>query len=341
MQDIWDDLMQWTAAGSAFALARVVQTWGSSPRQAGAAMLIGQDMQVAGSVSGGCIEGAVIQEALQVLQNKVPRQCHYGVADEKAWSVGLSCGGEVSVWVEPHWAFSAPTIWQALRACVQERRPAILLTQLQPALPLLVEPTGRVTGDWGSLTRAAVAVALEAYAQRENPLVEVEGVPVFAHLFPRPDQLLIIGAGHIAIPLVQFARAVDFETVVMDPRRVFASQVRFAVPPHQLLAEWPHERLSSWELNEDTYAVLLTHDPKIDDPALHLLLRAPVAYIGALGSRKTHAGRCQRLQEAGFTPEQIARIKGPVGLDINAHTPAEIALSIIAQVVAARRARAQ
>jgi xanthine dehydrogenase accessory factor len=260
------------------------------------------------------------------------------VADEKAWSVGLSCGGEVSVWVEPHWAFSAPAIWQELRACVAQRRPAVLLTQLQPAPPLLVEPDGRVTGDWGSLTQAAVRAALEAYQQRESQRLEVGGVPVFAQVFPRPAQLLLIGAGHIAVPLVQFARALDFETIVMDPRRVFASQVRFPIPPHRLLAEWPHERLSSWDLNEDTYAVLLTHDPKIDDPALHLLLKAPVAYIGALGSRKTHAQRCARLQEAGFSPEEIARIKGPIGLDIRARTPAEIALSIMAQVVAVRRA---
>lgn len=337
MQDIWNEVVEW--ANRPCALARVVQTWGSSPRQVGAAMLIGGNMQVAGSVSGGCIEGAVIEEAMQVLKGNAPRQCHYGVEDEKAWSVGLSCGGEVSVWVEPHWAYTAPAIWQELRACVQQRRPAVLLTRLQPAPPLLVEPGTGPTGDWGSLTQPAVAAALAAHRQRQSQLVEVEGVPVFLHVFPRPEQLLVIGAGHIAIPLVQFARALDFETIVMDPRRVFAAQARFPVPPHQLLAEWPHELLSAWDLNEDTYAVLLTHDPKIDDPALQLLLKAPIAYIGALGSRKTHAKRCERLREAGFAQEEIARIRGPVGLDIGARTPAEIALSIIAQVVGARRSR--
>jgi xanthine dehydrogenase accessory factor len=339
MQDIWDELLRWTAAGRSLALARVIQTWGSSPRQAGAAMIVGEDLQVAGSVSGGCIEGAVIEEALQVLKTGLPRKLNYGVEDEKAWSVGLSCGGQVTVFVERHLAGSAPAIWQALQEAVRQNQPAILLTQLEPASHLLVYPDGRRVGAWGAGEEEAVALALEAYEQRLNQVARIAGREVFAQVFARRERLLIIGATHITIPLVAFARALEFETTVVDPRQVFATPGRFALPPHQLLPQWPAQALAGWEFDESTYAVLLTHDPKIDDEALHLLLRQPVAYIGALGSRKTHARRCERLREAGFAPEEIARIKGPVGLDIGAQTPSEIALSIAAQITATRRGR--
>ena len=165
------------------------------------------------------------------------------------------------------------------------------------------------------------------------------GEAVFVQGFPRRDQLLIIGAGHITIPLVQFAAPLSFETAVIDPRRVFSSIERFEVAPHQLFSQWPGEVLSGLDLTDDTYAVLLTHDPKIDDEALHVLLKTPVAYIGALGSRKTHAKRVERLREAGFSTAEIERIKGPAGLDIRAKAPAEIALSIMAEIVAAKRSR--
>ncbi|MBI2505829.1 MAG: XdhC family protein [Candidatus Latescibacteria bacterium] len=341
MQDIWDELLQWTSAGRPLALARVIQTWGSSPRGVGAAMIVGEDLQVAGSVSGGCIEGAVIEEALQVLKTGVPRKVSYGVEDEKAWSVGLSCGGQVTVFVERHLANAAPAVWQALQEAVQQNQPTILLTQLEPAVEphLLVYPDGRLGGAWGQGQGEAVAAALEAYSQRLNQVVEIAGKQVFVQVFPRRDRLLIIGAVHITIPLVAFARTLDFETTVVDPRQVFATPERFALPPHHLVSQWPGQALSAWEFDDDTYAVLLTHDPKIDDEALHILLRQPVAYIGALGSRKTHAKRCERLREAGFGQEEITRIKGPAGLDIGARTPAEIALSIMAQITAVRRAR--
>ena len=345
MQDIWNEVVEWTEAGRAFALARVIQTWGSAPRSVGAAMIVGKDMQVAGSVSGGCIEAAVIEEAQQVLESGGAKQVSYGVDDEKAWSVGLSCGGEVTVLVEKHLAFAAQdstrSIWEELRRAVHKNEPAILLTQLQPATQphLLVYPDHRVVGDWDELTERAVEAALQSYAQRQNQVVEVAGNPLFIQVFPRQDQLLIIGAGHITIPLVQFAHALNFETIVVDPRQVFATLDRFDVPPHQLLARWPGEVLSAWALTDDTYAVLLTHDPKIDDEALHLLLKAPVAYIGALGSRKTQAKRIERLQQAGFSEAEIGRINGPAGLDIGARAAAEIALSIMAEIVAAKRGR--
>ena len=253
--------------------------------------------------------------------------------------------------VEPHWACARdePThaVWGALETALNANQPAILLTHMpspsQPAVPsqthLLLRPDGSTIGDWGALTADAVKAGLAAYQDRRSQLVTIAGQSVFAHVFVRRDQLLIIGAGHISIPLVGFAQALDFCTAVIDPRQVFATPERFPVVPDQLLAQWPQAALKDWDLHDDTYTVVLTHDPKIDDEALHFFLRAPVSYIGALGSRKSHAKRCARLLEAGFNEADMARIKGPAGLDIGSQTPAEIALSIMAEVVATKRSR--
>ena len=165
----------------------------------------------------------------------------------------------------------------------------------------------------GEGTAAAVAAGLEAYSGRESGVVEVAGEAVFVQVFPRRDQLLVIGAGHITLPLVQFAALLDFETAVIDPREVFATPERFPVQPSQLLAEWPGDLLDGWDLNEDCYCAVLTHDPKIDDEALHRFLKAPVAYIGALGGRKSHARRRARLQEAGFPRRRSTASRGRSG----------------------------
>jgi xanthine dehydrogenase accessory factor len=339
MKDIFQEISGWIAGEEKFAFATVIKTWGSAPRQPGAAMAVTQDLRVAGSVSGGCIEGAVIEEAQKVWEDGKPRLLNFGVSDETAWSVGLSCGGKVEVWVEPHIAFSADKtekrIWQTLEKVIRQNQPCILLTRLisEKHDHLLVFPDGSQIGDWAYLNAAANRRALENYARRETERVLIDGEPVFVQVFPRQDRLLIIGAGHISVPLVKFAKELDFELVVIDPRKIFAAAGRFPVSPDKLLHQWPQEALSQVDLNEETCAVLLTHDPKIDDPALHILLNSKVVYIGALGSRKTHQKRCERLRKAGFSEETIARIRGPVGLDIGAKNPTEIALSIIAEIV--------
>ena len=347
MRDIWDDMTRWIERGHDFAVARVVDTWGSSPRTVGAAMIVDSDMEVVGSVSGGCIEGSVIEEAIGVLEKGAAKRLKYGVDDEKAWSVGLSCGGEIEVLVEKHWALvggeETGKVWSALQEAVEEDRPAVLLTKMGEGggAPLLVYPDGEVVGDWGDDNAAAVAVAQEAYPHRRNGVVALEGEDVFVQVFARRDKLIVVGAGHIAIHLVPFAQALDFSVTVIDPRQVFAHAARFPVPPDELVDIWPREALGHRHLDDDTYAVLLTHDPKIDDEALGVLLAegSQVRYIGALGSRKTHAKRVERLAAEGFAEKVIARIKGPVGVDIGAKSPAEIALSIMAEVVAVRRDR--
>ena len=174
---------------------------------------------------------------------------------------------------------------------------------------------------------------------RENRLLNIGDEETYIQVFPRRDQLLIIGAGHITLPLVQFAKALDFQTVVIDPRKVFATQERFIEKPDHLLDQWPQDVLEDWPLHEETYAILLTHDPKIDDPALKILLKHDLPYVGALGSRKTHAKRCARLEEAGISTEKIQSVKGPAGMDIGAKTAGEIALSMIGEVIAAKRGR--
>lgn len=344
MRDILADLAAWEAEGRPYALATVVRTWGSSPRQPGAALAVREDLRLSGSVSGGCIEGAVIEEARAALTDGRPRALTFGVSDETAWSVGLTCGGKVKVLVERAPAFSPnpaeQVVWQAWWAALREDRPVVLLARLTPpAGHLLVAADGPVAGDWGAATGAAVTAARAALEARTSAEVSVEGTPVFAHVFPPRARLLIVGAAHITVGLVRMGRQLGFETVVVDPRRVFADRSRFPEPPDRLLDGWPQDVLTAADLTEETYAVLLTHDPKIDDPAAHLLLRSPVPYIGALGSRRTQQKRRERLREAGFGEADLARIHGPVGLAIGARTPDEIALAIMAEVVQARRQR--
>ena len=357
MRDIWEEQLKWLESGEPFVLARVIRTWRSAPRKSGAGMLIAKGIEntslpkVLGSVSGGCIEGAVIEEALDALESGESRRLSFGVEDELALSVGLSCGGEVTVLLEKHWAFSADPntqkVWETLQNCISDNMPAILISPLpaenglstENQEPLLILPEGENVGGMQNNLEEVTALAEEAYKERENRIVEIGGEEYFMQIFPRRDQLLIIGAGHITIPLVRFAKELGFLTVVIDPRTVFANPERFPVPPDKLISKWPDDVLPDFPLNEDTYAILLTHDPKIDDPALHILLKQNLPYIGALGSSRTHSKRCARLLEAGFDSASIAQIKGPAGADIGAETASEIALSMIAEVVAAKHGK--
>ncbi len=351
-----------------FALATVVQTWGSAPREVGSVMSIrfaDGEPQVLGSVSAGCVEGAVIQAAEATMTDQKPQLLDFGVQDETAWSVGLTCGGQIRVFVEPFMAFSsatlAETLWRRLVACVESRSSAVLLTRMNAEQydHLLVIPASEqqiteqqtteqqpteVIGDWGAETSAACNVALQALKNRASTEAEVAGARVFVRVLLPPPQLIVVGAGHITTHLVKFARELGFETIVIDPRGVFADEARFSEgKPDKLLNAWPDEVLQgavgtpALVLTDETYAVTLTHDTKIDDPALHIFLRSRIPYIGALGSKKSTAARTERLQKAGFSAEQIARIHAPVGLAIGAKTPAEIALAILAQITAVRR----
>lgn len=336
MLDIIPEIDHWVTEKTPFALATVIQTWRSAPRMAGASMAITKNINIAGSVSGGCIEGDVIRQAQKVIESGIPQRVQYGISNDDAWSVGLSCGGQVEVFIEPFMAFGQSQeqdIWSALRQAIQDNIGCVLVTNLTDSEPShsLVYSDGRVIGH--EISAELQKQSTLAYEQHKNQIITLEQTDYFISVFPAKDRLLMIGAAHLSVDLVQLAHLFDFETTVIDPRGIFSKNMKFTVAPDALYEKWPAEVLEEMTLDADTYAVVLSHDPKIDDQALHILLKSKVAYIGALGSRRTHAKRVKRLEEAGFSAQEIERIHGPVGVDINARRPREIALSILGELV--------
>ena len=342
MKEFLPIINDWIDQDKAFSIATVIKTWGSSPRPVGSAMLVSKEMEMAGSVSGGCVENAVIKSALPLIERGQGQRLAYGVADEDAWEVGLSCGGKMRVYAERFLAFdkrpAEQAVWQELKQCLENNKGCVLLTRLEDgdSQHVLVLPDRKAVGQQVNTT--IIEAGLTAYQERKNQVVEVGDTSYFAQVFPRKSQLLIIGAAHITVDLVQLAKLYDFETIVIDPRGIFTNKTQFTVAPDQLIAQYPSQVLSDFTLDAYTYAVILSHDPKIDDNALHLLLKEKVGYIGALGSKKTHAKRVARLSAAGYSEEAIERIHAPIGTAINAKTPKEIALSIMGEIIRVKNA---
>ncbi len=337
MLELLPQIEQWVQDDQTFAIATVIKTWGSSPRPVGSALIVNEAMEMAGSVSGGCVEGAVVKAAIPILQSGQPENLPFGVTDEDAWSVGLSCGGKMQVFAERFLAFSKEEaeqkVWKELLHCLKNNLGCVFISRMggEESRHALVLPSGQTIGH--PISEELLAAGKKCYAERKSQVLELEGQSYFAQVFPRKSQMLIVGAAHITTDLVRLGNLYDFETIVVDPRGIFAKKTQFPDPPHQLHVEWPAEVLRNFILDEYTYAVLLTHDPKIDDQALDILLKSDVGYIGALGSRKTHEKRKNRLEKSGFTSEQIDRIHGPIGVDINAKRPKEIALSIMGEII--------
>ncbi len=300
----------WHQSGQGAALATVVQTWGSAPRRVGAMLAVSRGGDMAGSVSGGCVEGAVVAEAQEAIADGAPRMLEYGVSDGDAFAVGLACGGTIRVLVQPVGSALSADVLETLVAARTARRPAALVTA-PGAVPRL-ETSGHE--DRFRMDRSGFEVDGETFVAIHNP----------------PLRLIVVGAVHIAQALVPLARVVGYDPVIIDPRAAFASDARF--PGEVLLDDWPDDAVRALGLDARTALVLLTHDPKLDDPALSEALRGDVFYIGALGSTRTHAKRLERMRAAGFSDADLARIHGPIGLDIGAAGPAEIALSILAQM---------
>lgn len=313
--------LAWAESGRAPALATVVKTWGSSPRQPGSAMAVAPDGAFAGSVSGGCIEGAVIEDAMDALKAGRPRIAEFGATDEMAWQVGLACGGQVRVLIAP-----APDATSLKRLI--DAKPAALVTEVASGKHAIVERDAAS----GSLALDAAALAkVRALIAADRSGFVDEGETLFAGVFNPPLRLIVVGAVHIAQSLVPIAREAGFGVVVVDPRGAFATEARF--PGVAKSAAWPDEALAEIGIDTRTAVVVLSHDPKIDDPALRAALESEAFYIGALGSRKNHEKRLARLAESGFDAVQLGRIHGPVGLDLGGKSPAEIALAIVAQMV--------
>ncbi|WP_296429606.1 XdhC family protein [Yoonia sp.] len=304
--------LDWHRAGRGVAIATVVQTWGSAPRPTGSQLVIDSNGAMEGSVSGGCVEGAVILEAIDAIADGNTRLLEFGVSDNDAFAVGLACGGEIKVLVEPVGTAIPVAVLADLVARRAQAEPVAYVTNLQQGGPAL-QPQSAFPERF-RMDRSGIQDDGQTFVGIHNP----------------PLRLAIIGAVHIAQYLAPMARACGYTPILIDPRPAFASQDRF--PDEMLVDAWPDAALAALALDARTAVVTLSHDPKLDDPAVIGALRSNVFYLGCLGSKRTHAKRLLRLSDAGFSDLDMARIHGPVGLDIGGRLPAEIAVSIVAQM---------
>ena len=310
--------LAWYREGRGAALATVVETWGSAPRPAGSQLAVSGDAGMVGSVSGGCVEGAVIAEALEAMQDGVPRLLDFGVSDDEAFAVGLACGGRIRVLVEPVGIGRGidPDLLGRL-AAARAARQAVVAAVRPGAWERRL-----VAGPDDPLWPAAEAALL---ADRSGFAGDW-----FLGVHNPPLRLAVVGAVHIAQALVPMARLAGYDVTVVDPREAFASPARF--PDTRLVHDWPDAALAALGLDARTAVVTLTHDPKLDDPAILAALASRAFYLGCLGSPRTHARRVERLRAAGVDAEALGRIHAPVGADIGASTPAEIAVAILAEI---------
>lgn len=315
--DIPEVALDWHRAGKGAVLATVVQTWGSAPRPVGSQLAVSGTGEIQGSVSGGCVEGAVIVEALEAVEDGKSRLLTFGVSDDEAFAVGLACGGTIRVLVEP----VGQAVSEAVLADLVDQRAART-------------PVGYVvnTGTW-----ERKLVGREDYPERfrgdRSGFEEDEQTFVAVH--NPPLRMVVVGAVHIAQALVPMARLAGYDPLIIDPRGAFAQEHRF--PGEVIREDYPDEVLPDYGLDTRTAVVTLSHDPKIDDPAIEAAIASECFYLGSLGSTRTHAKRVDRLKARGYSDDQIARIHAPVGLDIGSKSPAEIAISVMAQITQALR----
>ncbi len=322
--------LDWVIEGRTVALATVLQTWGSAPAPAGSQLAIDGEGNFAGSVSGGCVEGAVIAEAAEAMASAKPKTLQFSVAEETAWAVGLACGGTIRIFVEPLVPGHNLDVLAELANTLSGRKSAALVTDLASGTHSLAHEASDV--------RPELRPALhEAFARNKSAVVEGKHGDVLINVFSPPVRLVVVGAVHVAQALVKMARILGYEVVVVDPRSAFATKERFG--DVAIREEWPGDVMPELGIDTRTAIVTLSHESRIDEPALIRALKSDAFYVGAMGSKKTHAGRAARLAEAGVAPEDIARIHAPIGLDIGATGPAEIALSIIAEITAAQRGK--
>ncbi len=340
MREVLADVRRWWTEGRPVALATVVDTWGSAPRVVGAKMALTPDGGVSGSVSGGCVEGAVVEAGRQVLAAETPRLLSFGVTDERAWEVGLACGGTIQIFVAP----LDPAVFEAQARALDAERLAVSATVVRGPENLLGRTRLRVEGaaPSGAIDPALDAAADAAIAEARTRRVEAtsqagEACELFVEAIRPAPTLVIVGGVHIAIALTELARTLGFRTVVVDPRTAFGNAERFPAAD-KLAIEWPAKALEGLGLNASTAVAVLSHDPKLDDPALIAALPSSAFYVGALGSKRTQEKRRRRLIEAGITEEQLGRLHAPIGLPLGGRAPEEIALAILAEIVAAQNA---
>ena len=358
MRDVLGDLVNWWRSGATVGMGTVVGTWKSAPRQPGAAMLVGPDGSAVGSVSGGCVEGAVYDLAKTVVDDGTPTLQRYGVSDDDAFAVGLTCGGILDVFVEPISTKTFPGLGKVADD-IEAGRPVAVATVVEHPDPswlgrrLIVRPTGAETpleGDLGN-ARANDAVVDDVrglLASGRNELLTYgpqgqrrgEGMRIFCASYAPKPRMLVFGAIDFASAVARLGAFLGYRVTVCDARPVFATAARFP-GVDEVVVDWPHRYLQSQvddgSIDSRTVMCVLTHDPKFDVPLLEVALRLPdIAYIGAMGSRRTHDDRLARLREAGLTDDELGRLSSPVGLDLGARTPEETAVSIAAEIIALR-----
>jgi len=348
VQDVLDELLGWWQAGDTVGVGTVVATWKSAPRPPGAAMVVGPDGTAAGSVSGGCVEGAVYDAATEVREGGAPIVHRYGVSDDDAFAVGLTCGGIIDVFVEPISRATFPDL-DEVAADIREGRPVAVATLVDAGdgargRRLVVRPES-ATGSLGSerlddavrddargLLEQGRSAMLRYGSDGERRLDEI-GVFVASYA-PRP-RMIVFGAIDFAAAVARIGSFLGYRVTVCDARPVFATARRFP-DADEVVVEWPHKYLDRTATDERTVVCVLTHDPKFDVPLLEIALRRPLAYVGAMGSRRTNEGRLAQLRERGLAAEELARLHAPIGLDTGARTPEETAVSIAAEIIAAR-----
>ncbi|MGH9101528.1 MAG: XdhC family protein [Acidimicrobiales bacterium] len=378
MRDVLGEIDRWRGEGARLALARVVGVEGSGPRDPGATMVVADDGRVAGSVSGGCVEGAVFTEATAALADGVTRLATFGYSDDEAFAVGLTCGGTLRVLVQP----SLPEVYEGLAAALRAERPVTLATVVsvapqvdpdgpggdflryepdhpdalgsgpgaEPGACMLVRPDGscegtlgdpgldRVVGRDGQGALQSGGSGLRHYGRQGQ--ARGREVEVFVEAFAPPPRMLIFGAVDFTAALAKVAKVLGYHITVCDARPVFATAERFPMAD-EVVVDWPHRHLEAVGagLTGRDAVCVLTHDPKFDVPAIRAALGTGVGYIGAMGSRRTHADRTRRLVEAGVDQAELGRVMGPIGLDIGARTPEETAISICGEIIARRTGR--
>lgn len=355
MRDVLDDLFRGWERGATAGLATVVRTWQSAPRRPGASMLVGAAGEASGSVSGGCVEGAVYELATEVAADPLARPVlqRYGVSDDDAYAIGLTCGGTIEVYVEQVSRETFPQLGDVV-AAIRTGRPVAVATCVDPADSArfggrLVLWDSRVEGTFGS-ARLDAAVADDArglLAAGRTGMLHYgadgerrgDDIAIFVNSYAPPARMIVFGAIDFAAAVARIGGFLGYRVTVCDARPVFATVKRFPTAD-EVVVQWPHRYLegevAAGRVDERTVLCVLTHDPKFDVPLLELALRLPVAYVGAMGSRRTHDDRLARLREHGMTEAELSRLRSPIGLDLGARTPEETAVSIAAEIVALR-----
>lgn len=353
MRELLPSIDRWTQAGQAITRGVVIRTFGSSPRREGATMIRSDVGAIVGSVSGGCVEGATAEHMEQAGESGMQRVVRFGVSDEEAWDVGLACGGTIDVLVQP--AIPAAAL-VALRETAHDRTAGrAVVTRLPtgspdtsitgsrlgppatPEVPLIAYEDGRLDGSLGdaSADAALLAEARAAISSGTSCVVEIGEGQLFIEAFPVRPRLVVVGAGEVGVALLRMAGDLGYETVVIDARAAFVTPERFP-GVDRLFVGWPDDAAVEIDLGRGDAVAVLSHDPKFDEPAIEVALQRGCRYVGVIGSRKTQRDRFHRLRERGLDDAQLARLHGPIGLDLGGREPAETAVAIMAEIIAAR-----